>query len=142
VYAWDELPGFELADKTRIFALAATVGCVAVLAELWDMAALGTRTSAMQLLVEGKRCTRTSMAALGTRSPARLLLKQGISSCCAMRTSMAAHGSRVPALRLLEEGISRCFSMRTSMAALETRSPPIWLIAEDVLRYLRELGRP
>jgi len=37
VYACDELPGFVLADKTRMLALAATVGCVAVLSELMDV---------------------------------------------------------------------------------------------------------
>jgi hypothetical protein len=35
-YAWAELPGFELASKARMLALAAKVGCVAALAELWD----------------------------------------------------------------------------------------------------------
>ena len=37
VYAWDALPGFMLADTTQMLALAATVGCVGVLAELTDV---------------------------------------------------------------------------------------------------------
>ena len=35
-YAYDALPGFVLADKTQMLELAATVGCVDVLAELTD----------------------------------------------------------------------------------------------------------
>jgi hypothetical protein len=36
VYAYDELPGFVLADKAQMLALAAGVGCAAVLAELYN----------------------------------------------------------------------------------------------------------
>jgi hypothetical protein len=42
VYACDELPGFMLTDKVKMLALAATVGSVAVLAELTEVRGCGT----------------------------------------------------------------------------------------------------
>jgi transposase len=55
-YAWDELPGFVLPHKARMLALAATVACVAVLAELWykrGCAAAATGVDSAQVCCEG-----------------------------------------------------------------------------------------
>jgi hypothetical protein len=74
VYACDELPGFVLADTARMLGLAATVGCVAVLAELWDKrgcATLGADASCCEAAANGRLAALVWLRARGCAWHAR-----------------------------------------------------------------------
>jgi hypothetical protein len=95
------------ADARQMLALAATTGCVAMLAEL--MEAFAARAAAA-----------LPRAAAIASKPAARRLRTGTWWRWLGCVDAAAHGPRMSAEALLVEGISRCCGTHTSMAARGT----------------------
>jgi hypothetical protein len=124
-YACDELHGLMLAEKMRMLALAATVGCVTVLEELVDMR--GCIGPDLLQQVCGAAASHGQMEAL-------VWLRERGFSCGTAVCSRAASAGRLEALQYLREHGCPWDGFSCSAAALGGHL--------EVLRYAHEHGCP
>jgi hypothetical protein len=126
VYACDALPGFMLANKMKMLALAATVGSVAVLAELMDVRGCTGLND-----FNGRVC---SAAAAHGKLEALVWLRARDCSWDEATSSSAARGGHLEVLRYAHEHGCRWNASSCSAAAANGHL--------EVLRYAHEHGCP